>query len=143
MDVGRETPRARIEAACAQHGRASVVACCVDLLAGRDADPELLLALGGRPARWVVTGEPPGPDYWLRVWALRGLLWAWEDDALGSVLTALGDETWRVREMALKVIARHRLDQAWDAVVCLEDDDVARVRAAAKKASRRLVGGDT
>ena len=142
MDAGRETPRARIEAACAQRGRPSVVACCVDLLAGRDGDPELLLALGGRPARWVVTGEPPGPDYWLRVWALRGLLWAWDDDALGSVLTALGDETWRVREMALKVVARHRLHDAWDDVVALELDPVVRVRVAAARASRRLVGGD-
>ena len=54
----------------------AVVAGCIDLLKGRDVDADLVLALGGPPARWVVTGEPSEPPYWLRVWALRGLLYA-------------------------------------------------------------------
>lgn len=50
--------------------------------AERNVDAELVLALGGPPARWAVAGEPSGPPYWLRVWALRGLLWAWDEAAL-------------------------------------------------------------
>lgn len=133
------TPRESIEQECARRGRAQVLAGCVELLGGGDADPELVLALGGPPASWVVTGEPGGPDYWLRVWALRGLLWAWDDVALRSVKAALDDEAWRVREMALKVVARHGLDDAFDAAVSLEEKDpVARVREAASRAIRRL-----
>lgn len=111
---------------------------CIALLSGSDADAELILALGGPPARWVVTGEPSGPPYWLRVWALRGLLWAWEDVALPTVETALHDEAWRVREMALKVVARHRLGDSTATVVRLRDDPSARVRAAALRAGVRL-----
>mgnify|MGYP006137620203 CR=1 FL=1 len=62
------------------------------------------------PARWVITGRPSGPHYWLRVWATRGLLWAWDDIALETVGAALDDDAWRVREMAVKVVARHRLE---------------------------------
>ena len=111
---------------------------CVELLAGGDVDAELVMALGGPPARWVVTGEPPGPPYWLRVWALRGLLWAWEDVALTSVQTALDDESWRVREMALKVVTRHRLDESLERVVSMREDPSTRVRAAALRAEMRL-----
>ena len=54
-----KTPRERIEQECARRGKDAVVAGCMELLGGRDADAELILALGGPPARWVVTGEPP------------------------------------------------------------------------------------
>jgi len=133
------TPRESIEAECANRGRGAVVAGCIELLNGRDVDAHLALALGGPPARWVVTGEPAGPPYWLRVWALRGLLWAWGDEALPCVEAALHDDAWRVREMALKVVARHGLDEALTAVAALQDDPVARVRAAAPRALARLV----
>lgn len=116
----------------------AVVVGCIDLLRGRDADAELVLALGGPPARWVVTGEPSGPPYWLRVWALRGLLWAWDDVALLSTEAALHDDAWRVREMALKVVARHRLVDALTTVAGLQEDPVASVRAAASRAVTRL-----
>ncbi len=132
------SPRESIEAECARRGQGSVVAGCVALLAGREADAELIVALGGPPARWAVTGEPPGPPYWLRVWAARGLLWAWDDEALPVVLAALDDGAWRVREMALKVVARHRLDEALPAVADLQADRVPRVRAAASRALVRL-----
>ena len=72
-----KTPRASIERECANRGKGAVVAGCIELLEGHDVDAELVLAVGGPPARWVVTGESPGPPYWWRVWALRGLLWAW------------------------------------------------------------------
>jgi hypothetical protein len=110
----------------------------MDLINGGDSDAELVLALGGPPARWVVTGEPSGPPYWLRVWATRGLLWAWDDVALLSLQTALSDDAWRVREMALKVVARHKLDEALPTVVDLQEDPSARVREAALRALARI-----
>ena len=61
-----------------------------------------------------------------------------DDVALPPVTTALDDEAWRVREMALTVVARHRLDKVIDAAVSLEQYPVARVRAAASRAVRRL-----
>ena len=133
-----KTPRQSIEQECARRGREAVVAGCMDLINGGDSDAELVLALGGPPARWVVTGEPSGPPYWLRVWATRGLLWAWDDVALLSLQTALSDDAWRVREMALKVAARHKLDEALPTVVDLQEDPSARVRAAASRALVRI-----
>jgi HEAT repeat protein len=119
-------------------GTDAVVAGCIELIRGRDVDAELILALGGPSARWVVTGEPSGPPYWLRVWAARGLLWAWDDVATAAVAEALDDEAWRVREMALKVVARHRLEEALSKVVDLQADPAARVRAAASRALMRI-----
>jgi hypothetical protein len=87
-----KTPRESIEQECASRGKDGVVAGCIELLEGRDVDVELVLALGGPPARWVATGEPSGPPYWLRVWALRGLLWAWDNVALPTVEAALHDD---------------------------------------------------
>ena len=132
------SPRESIEQECARRGRSAVVAGCVELLGGGEADDELVLALGGPPARWVLTGESAGPAYWLRVWAARGLLWAWDDSAFAALRTALTDEAWRVREMALKVVARHRLEDLVVEAAALEDDPVARVRAAASRALMRL-----
>src|SRR4249919_2386518 len=107
-----KTPRQSVEDECTRRGVASVVAGCVDLLNGKAADDDLILALGGPPADWIRTGEPSGPLYWLRVWAARGLLYAWDDSAQTAVLAALNDDAWRVREMALKVVARHHLQAA-------------------------------
>jgi hypothetical protein len=132
------TPRQGVEHECARRGVAAVVSGCVDLLAGEPADDELILALGGPPADWVRTGEPPGPAYWLRVWAARGLLYAWDDSARPAVLRALGDDAWRVREAALKVVARHQLDEASARVDALLDDPSTRVRAAASRTQRAL-----
>lgn len=137
-----KTPRESVEQECARRGRDDVVAGCIELLNGYEADPDLILALGGPPARWVVTGEQAGPPYWLRVWAARGLLWAWDDVALPSLLLALTDEAWRVREMALRVVARHRLEDALTTVADLQEDPVPRVRAAASRALVRLAAND-
>ena len=137
----RETPRQRIEQECETRGQAAVVNGCVELLSRRDADPELVAALGGMAARWALTREPAGPDYWLRVWAARGLLWAWDDTAVAALGLALTDEHWRVREMALKVVARHRVDDALELVAELQQDRVPRVRAAAGRALTRLAEG--
>ncbi len=131
-----QTPRQSVEHLCTSRGETAVVSGCVALLEGApaDVDIELVVALGGPPARWALTGEPPGPDYWLRVWATRGLLYVWRDEAVPAVLIALGDEAWRVREMAAKVVARRRLDNALEPVADLQADENARVRAAASRA---------
>lgn len=128
------TPRESIEAECARRGHRAVVAGCIDLLRGGDADPALILALGGPPAQWAVTSEVGGPGYWLRVWAARGLLWVWDDTAQSAVLDALNDDAWRVREMSAKVVARHQVGDALPIVADLRDDPVQRVRAAAHRA---------
>ncbi|MDO8338469.1 MAG: hypothetical protein Q7T15_09480 [Microcella sp.] len=51
-----------------------------------------------------------------------------------AVASALGDEAWRVREMALKVVARHELVVDEAALVELLGDPVLRVRAQAARA---------
>jgi hypothetical protein len=137
-DSWEKTPRHRIELETTRRGTHEVAAGCIEMLSGREADPDLILALGGPPARWVVTGEPPGPSYWLRVWGARGLLWAWDDVALDVLLEALDDEAWRVREMALKVVGRHRLGDALARVCELQHDPSPRVRATASRVIIRL-----
>ena len=127
-------PRERIDAECDRRGKDAVVAGCIALIEGREADGELIVALGGPAALWAVGGGVEGPRYWRRVWAARGLLWAWDDSALPAIVTALGDDAWRVREMAAKVVARHRLGDALPVVADLRDDPTARVRAAASRA---------
>jgi hypothetical protein len=142
------TPSQRIAAECARAGGGpALIAGCVALLSGRpdDVDDRLISVLGGDPARRVLDGGDGGRSgYWPRVWAARGLLHAWDDQtavsgeladaATVAIIGALGDDAWRVREMAAKVIARHRVGQAFDAVAALRDDPVPRVRAAAARA---------
>src|SRR3954462_9506 len=55
-----KTPRESIEQECARRGSGAVEVGCIELLKGRDVDAELVLALGGSPARWAVIEEPPG-----------------------------------------------------------------------------------
>jgi HEAT repeat protein len=135
------TPRRNIEALVDELGRADVVRNCIGLLAGREVDGAIILALGGPPARWAVDGGASGPDYWLRVWALRGLLWVWSDDATSAVVGAMSDDSWRVREMAAKVAARHLVDDALAQLIELRDDPVPRVRIAATGAIKNLAAG--
>lgn len=136
------TPQQSIRAECDRRGKSAVVAGCIDLLSGREVNPTLIHALGGAPAKWAVEGGDPGPPYWLRVWAARGLLWAWDDEALPAVMRALNDDAWRVREMALKVVARQLLDAALPAISDLHTDPNARVRRAAERAADRLARAD-
>jgi HEAT repeat protein len=114
------TPRLSIESECARRGVPAVVAGCVLLVEGSAGDPTLIMALGG-PASARFLGESSRADrYWLRVWGMRGLLWAWEDGneaAADVVRAALTDESWRVREMAAKVVAKRSIGEALPAVV--------------------------
>jgi HEAT repeat protein len=96
--------------------------------------------LGGAPARrFLGDGTPEGQRYWLRAWALRGLLWAGPGD-VEVLRKALADRSWRVREMAAKVVARHELDELLDDVSKLEQDSVRRVRDVARRATVAIVG---
>lgn len=134
-----QTPRQSIEAACAARGHDNVVTSCIELLAGRDVDAALVRSLGGpRAARFL--DAAPAQRYWPRVWAARGLLWAWDDRATPALITALDDEAWRVREMAAKVVGRHLVGEALSLVAGLQQDPVPRVRAAAARAVALLAG---
>ena len=138
--MSADLPRRRIELEAARVGRPVLVGRCVALLRGETADPDLLRLLAGRAASW---GHVAGPDqqYWWRVWALRGLLWAWDEAATEAVRAACADEQWRVREMAAKVVARHRVDPALTEVSLLRRDESPRVRAAADRAVVALTVG--
>jgi hypothetical protein len=117
-----------------------VVTHCVDLLEGREVEDSFLLVLGGPHAANVLSGYDGGKQgYWPRVWAMRGLLHAWDASATSAVITSTGDAAWRVREMAAKVIAHHSLGDALNAVAALHVDPVERVRDAAERAVRILV----
>jgi HEAT repeat protein len=135
--VQTSTPRQRIAAERARHGTRALTAACIALLQQRpqDVSDSLITVLGGEPARGVLDGDAGGKTgYWPRVWAARGLLHAWDPAATSAVIDATRDEAWRVREMAAKVIARHRIGDALDVVAALRADEVERVRAAASRA---------
>jgi HEAT repeat protein len=140
------TPRLSIESACARLGTGTVLRACVTLLGGADADPSMVAALAG-PTAPRYLDAPDDKRYWLRVWGARGLLWALsmpdaepaaEPWIAGPLVAALGDRHWRVREMAVRVAARYRLDEAQPAIAALLTDDTPRVRAAAARALRLL-----
>jgi len=136
------TPRQRVEAEGRRRGRPALTSGCIALLEGRDADDSLVLALGGAPAEYVLSGHEGGTGgYWPRVWAARGLLHAWDRRATAAIIRAASDDAWRVREMAAKVVARHRIDDGFSAMVSLQNDDVPRVRAAAGRAIAALAAG--
>lgn len=101
---------------------------CRALVRGEDGDAALVLVLGGPPARTFLDGQPHVDDYWLRVWGLRGLLWVWSPVAIPELRVALTDPAWRVREMALKVAARNRVEDVVEVAAPLQSDPVARVR---------------
>ena len=134
------TPGVRIAGACAALGRSEVVRRCLDLLAGRNEDPDLLVILGAAHAQQLIArGIPAAEAYWVRAWAARGLLWAGVGEDIADLRRALADDSWRVREMVCKVIARHRLGDLLEDVAALEHDPVPRVRAAAGRAAARII----
>lgn len=143
--IWRLTPRQSVAAECHRRGKPAVVSGCIDLLQGRrDVDDALILALGGPPAQSVLGGHAGGKTgYWPRVWAARGLLHAWDDRATAAIIQATTDDAWRVREMAAKVIARHRIGNAFTAVAALRNDQVPRVRTAAERAVVILTASGT
>jgi hypothetical protein len=131
------TPKQRIAAECAYDGAKALTTACAALLEGRAAEvsDDMITVLGGEPARYVLDGGEGGrAGYWPRVWAARGLLHQWDPAAAAAIIGATHDGAWRVREMAAKVTARHKVGDALDAVAALRTDEVERVRAAASRA---------
>lgn len=138
------SPRASAEALSALIGAPAVAAWCAELLTGQiddgAADRPSLVWLAGEPARIRLAqkgSEGSWKDYWVRTWALRGLLYAWHPAAAPAVVTALDDEAWRVREMAAKVARLRELGEAADALARLTTDETERVRVAAARALGR------
>lgn len=128
------TPRQSIERECAIRGRDGVIDGCIALLESStaDLDADLLIALAGPGAYRILSGESRAdPELWIRVWALRGLLWIWDERAADVLGSALADDSWRVREMAVKVVRRNLVGRYSALVAQLQADPSARVRAAA------------
>lgn len=135
-----KTPRESIEDECRRVGTPRVVERCVSILRDGDVDVETLRALAGPAVEPILRGGEGGLDgYWPRVWAMRSFLYAWNPTAVDVVIRGADDDAWRVREMSAKVVARHQLIDAFEAMGRLRDDDVARVRAASERALVRLL----
>jgi hypothetical protein len=132
------TPQQSIERECTRRGKDEVVDGCRRLVRQEAVDPQLVRALGGPGADKFFDGRPHADTYWLRVWGLRGLLWAWDDTAMREVRLALGDDAWRVREMAFKVISHHLLGDFTADAAAGREDEVPRVRQAAHQALTHL-----
>ncbi len=126
------TPVERVAAASDRWGDGEVVLRCIRLLGQppgavpKGGELELALVLGGlRDRDWFAGGKPPGHRYWARVWAARAMRYVWDDSAAPTVLAALGDEHWRVREMAAKVVGDREIGEAADRLrLLLVGDDV-------------------
>jgi hypothetical protein len=101
-------------------------------------EPELMAYFAGaKGLRWVELGFGE-QDYFVRTWALRAMLYAWDSSAEPTVVLALEDQHWRPREMALKVVAKRQVDCATKVAPMVRDDPIPRVRAAAERAMQRL-----
>lgn len=127
------SPAGSVRAATGRWGEGEVVRRCASLLRGRGDDEELVGYLGGAHARAIVR-DGLAYRYWPRVWAARGLLYAWDPVAAPAVVAALADDAWRVREMAAKVCRKREIGEAGDALSALGGDPTPRVRAAAARA---------
>ncbi|MGB8196265.1 MAG: HEAT repeat domain-containing protein [Acidimicrobiales bacterium] len=131
------TPKQSVLFECERRSPSAVVHDCVSILSGQTIDPEFLRIIGGPHAETILEGREGGlKGYWPRVWAARGLLHVWNESATDAIITATTHPSWRVREMAAKVVANHHVAPAVDAIVVLLDDENARVRAAAHRAFR-------
>ena len=134
----RDTPRDRLVRLAAHLGEAEAARRCASLLAAgtppqEPDDQATLRYLGGPSGDAVLAGSPSWRPYWSRVWAARGLLYVWHDEASAAVLDGLADQAWRVAEMCLKVSALRELP-AGDDAVRLAGHELPRVRAAAVRA---------
>ena len=132
-----EAPVGELIAELADHlGVRATVGVCLDLLGGADRLGHLseLAYLTGLPFAAGSATLDPGrwPDYWVRTWGARGLLYVWTDDAAPGVVSGLGDEHWRPAEMCLKVATKHEIGEAGPrAAVLAVEGELPRVRVQA------------
>lgn len=117
------TPKESVLAEVGRAGLDDVVARRKALLSGRGVDARFLFALAGPAPRQVLDGSEGGPyGRWPKVWALRGLLLRVGGLCRAPVVAATTDESWRVREMAARVIGAHAIDDALEDLNRLVDD---------------------
>jgi HEAT repeat protein len=121
----------RLADAVAAESETRVVERCVSLLAGRYEGEDFLRVVGGHHAEGILGGAPA--LYWPELWGTRALLHVWDDSATAPVIGALGNQAWRVREMAARVCAERRVGDV-ASIATLLNDDHARVRAAGARA---------
>jgi hypothetical protein len=115
-------PRDLAAGAAEVFGRVLVIEWCEELLAGRAADDD-----PAWPAISWLGGTVGWAPSWARTWGARGLVHIGPPARPEIVFAALEDESWRVREMSLKVIRRHGLDDPDGLVDRLVDDPAERV----------------
>ncbi len=127
------SPSELVAALSARWGTDRVAEYCAGLLQGDDplGCPEALLFIGGRGAAGLTRlGDGRAAlRYWPRVWAARALRYAWSQTAVPAVVAALDDESWRVAEQAMKVMARYEVSEGVEAALRWVDDELPRVRA--------------
>lgn len=127
------SPAQRIGAAAEAVGESELARRCGEVLATGDCDDDLLEVLGGHKPGFVYGEHKVDQSYWIPTWALRGLLYVWDDSVAPQVVRALDHEHWRVREMAAKVAAKREIGAAAESLAALATDEVARVQAAAAR----------
>lgn len=137
MTAQNETPgtqaslEQRLADAVSTENEQRVVERCVSLLAGGYEGEDFLRVVGGHHAEGILGGAPA--LYWPELWGTRALLHVWDDSAAPAVVTALGNQAWRVREMATRVSAERRVGDV-ASITPLLNDEHARVRAGAARA---------
>lgn len=139
-----KTPRQSVLEEAARTGEGAFVSSCVSLLRGGAPDGSLLVVLAGPAAEQVLAGKEGGPEgYWPRVWAARALLYVFDESAVPALIEATGQGSWRLREMAAKVLGRWRVGEGLEALGRLADDPVARVRLAAGRAAAEIISASS
>ena len=139
-------PRDIITEAVAEFGIDMTVDTCLALLDGHEDYallPVPLAYLAGVHAvakleRGDLASRQQG--HWPRVWAARTFRYVWLDRAGPGTAAALSDPSWRVREMAAKVVSQRSVTIAADQLLSLLHDPEPRVRVAAVRALG-VVGG--
>ena len=131
------SPGEAVRALVGARGPDWVVDRCVEAATGEAVDADFVVGVAGAHGRLVLSGREGGVEgYWPRVWALRALLYTWSERAAPAVVAALRDESWRAREMALKVAVRRGVAIPAAARRRALADPVERVRAAARRLGR-------
>lgn len=137
MTAQNETPgtqaslEQRLADAVSSSSEQRVVERCLSLISGGYEGEDFLRVVGGHHAEGILGGAPA--LYWPELWGTRALLHVWDDSATPAVVAALGNQAWRVREMAERVCAERRVGDAASLAPLLNDDH-ARVRAGAARA---------
>ena len=122
---------ARLGAAVQLEGEPRVARRATSLLEGGYEGEEFLLLVGGSHAEGILAGAPA--LFWPELWGARALLYVWDEAAAPAVIAALGNQSWRVREMSAKVSAARAIGMPKD-LARLTTDEHARVRSAAARA---------